>query len=121
MIWEEISVKRGTKLKLINGIMHSKVYLQILIRHALLEGKRHIGRGFIFQEDNDPKYGSNLCQNYLTKKENSGNCFCVFVFNSLYLTVSMINYRGKGSNGLATLESRSESHLKEFGVVSIKN
>lgn len=72
MIWAGISVKGGTKLKLINGIMDKKVYHQILIRNALPEGKRLLGRGFIFQEDNDPKHASNLCRNYLTRKENSG-------------------------------------------------
>ncbi|EFX64097.1 hypothetical protein DAPPUDRAFT_66487, partial [Daphnia pulex] len=33
---------------------------QILIRHALPGGKRLIGRGFVFQEDNDPKHASKL-------------------------------------------------------------
>ena len=49
-----------------------QVYHQILIRHALPGGKRLIGRGFVFQEDNDPKNGSKLCRRYLATKEKAG-------------------------------------------------
>jgi hypothetical protein len=49
-----------------------QVYHQILIRHALPGGKRLIGRGFVFQEDNDPKNRSKLCRRYLATKEKAG-------------------------------------------------
>nr|CAH0108862.1 unnamed protein product [Daphnia galeata] len=62
MVWGAISVKGAVPLKRIEGIMDMKVYHQILIRHALPGGKRLIGRGFVFQEDNDPKNGSKLCE-----------------------------------------------------------
>ena len=80
MIWGGISVKGGTKLKLIDGIMDSKSYQQFLIRHALPEGKRLLGRCFIFQEDNDPKHASNLCRSYFKKKENNGKHALMFFF-----------------------------------------
>ena len=69
MIWGGISVKGGTKLKLIDGIMDSKAYQQFLIRHALPEGKRLLGRCFIFQEDNDPKHASIFAEITLRRKK----------------------------------------------------
>jgi hypothetical protein len=43
-----------------------------LIRHVIPGGKRLLGRGFTFQEDNDPKYAFKLCRGYLERKENAG-------------------------------------------------
>lgn len=48
MIWTGISVRVGTKLKLINGIVDAMVYHQILFRKALPEVKRLLGCRFIF-------------------------------------------------------------------------
>ena len=45
----------------------------ILQRHAIPSGLRLVGRSFVFQQDNDPKHTSNLCKNYLMKKENDGH------------------------------------------------
>jgi hypothetical protein len=40
-----------------------------LQRHAIPSGTRLIGRGFTFQEDNDPKHSSRLWRNYLSNQE----------------------------------------------------
>lgn len=61
----------GTLYK-IEGIMKKEDYHQILQRHAIPSGLRLIGKGFVFQQDNDPKHTSNMCKNYLESKEASG-------------------------------------------------
>jgi hypothetical protein len=38
----------------------------------LPSGTRILGRGFTFQQDNDPKHISHLCKNYLARKKRSG-------------------------------------------------
>lgn len=76
MIWGGICTKGAAKLKLIQGIIDKKVYHQLLIRHALPEGKRRLGNGFVYQEDNDPKHASKLCRGYLEKKEKAGDLNC---------------------------------------------
>ena len=48
------------------------MYHQILIRHGVPSGIRLMGQEFVYQQDNDPKHTSNLCKNYLTKKEEEG-------------------------------------------------
>ena len=49
------------------GKMH-----QILVKHAVPSGQRLIGKGFILNQDNDPKHTSKICQNYLKKSEQKG-------------------------------------------------
>jgi hypothetical protein len=53
--------------------MDKKVYHNILVRQAVPVGLSLIGKGFILQEDNDPKHASKLCRGYLEKKENKGS------------------------------------------------
>jgi hypothetical protein len=72
MVWVGISTNGVTRLKIIVGIMDRKVYHSILVHTAMPEGMRLIGKGFVFQEDNDPKNASKLCRGYLEKKEKSG-------------------------------------------------
>lgn len=72
MVWGGICTNGVTPLKKIEGIMDKKMYHSILVHRAIPQGKRLIGKGFIFQEDNDPKHASNLCRNYLQNKEKSG-------------------------------------------------
>lgn len=73
MVWAAISAHGVAPLKRIVGIMDKKVYHSILVRHALPAGKRLIGKPFILQQDNDPKHTSRFCQDYLARKEKSGN------------------------------------------------
>ena len=77
MVWGGISANGVTPLKRIEGIMDKKVYHNIIVRQAMPAGKRLIGKGFIYQEDNDPKHASKLCRNYLQKKEDKGSCSCI--------------------------------------------
>ena len=64
MVWGGISTKGVTQLKRVEGIMDKKMYHSILVYRAIPEGKRLLGKGFVFQEDNDPKHSSNYCRNY---------------------------------------------------------
>jgi hypothetical protein len=72
MVCGGICTRCVTRLKPIEGIMDKQVYHNILVRTTLPEGKRLIGKGLVFQEDNDPKHASKLCRNYLENKEKSG-------------------------------------------------
>lgn len=72
MVWGCFGGKRCGDLKKIDGILKKEGYYNILVRHAIPSGLRNIGRNFVFQEDNDPKYSSNLCRNYLASKERQG-------------------------------------------------
>lgn len=72
MVWGSISAAGPGKIIRINGIMDKKKYHQILIHHGIPSGLRLIGRGFVYQEDNDPKHSSHLCRNYLARKEEAG-------------------------------------------------
>lgn len=90
MVWGGISTSGVTRLKRIVGIMDQKVYHNILVRTALPEGKRLIGKGFVFQEDNDPKHASKFCRNYLEKKEKSG--IILGIVRSLHLLLLWFNF-----------------------------
>ncbi|CAH1987528.1 unnamed protein product [Acanthoscelides obtectus] len=49
-----------------------KQYHSILVHKVVPAGTQLIGKGFDFQQDNDPKHTSTLCQDYLKKKEDVG-------------------------------------------------
>lgn len=49
--------------------MRKEDYLKILKEEMLPSGLSLIVRGFTFQEDNDPKYSSKLCREFLGLKE----------------------------------------------------
>lgn len=72
LVWGCFSGQGVGDLKKIDGKMDKKMYHQILIRHGVPSGIRLMGQGFVYQQDNDPKHTSNLCKNYLTKKEEEG-------------------------------------------------
>jgi len=84
-VWGGICTRGTTPLKLINGIMKAEDYRQILIHHAIPGGKKLLGDGFVFQQDNDPKHTANIVKNYLQRKESDGECF-FSTFHPSFLT-----------------------------------
>ena len=61
-------------LVIFSGLKTSKhKYHSILQRHTIPSGMKLCGRGFVLQQDNDPKHTSHPCKNYLTKKEQKGD------------------------------------------------
>lgn len=72
MVWGCFSFDGVGELVKIDGIMRKEHYHRILQRSAIPSGIGLIGYGFTFQQDNDPKHTSKLCQNYLRSKENEG-------------------------------------------------
>ena len=56
----------------LKNFRYYQVYHQILIRRVLPERKNLLGRGFTFQDDNDPKHASTLCRGYLDRNKNAG-------------------------------------------------
>lgn len=69
MVWGCFAGDKVGDLVQIEGIMDKKLYHTILQRHAFPCGKRIVGRGFVFQQDNDPKHTSKFCRNYIAAKE----------------------------------------------------
>lgn len=69
MVWGSFGGGAVGDLVKIDGIMDSKKYHNVLVRHAIPSGTRLIGRGFILQQDNDPKYTSSLCRKYVQSKQ----------------------------------------------------
>lgn len=69
MVWGCFSHAGVGQLVKIEGIMKKEQYHNILQRHAIPSGINLIGRGFIFQQDNDPKHTSKLCASYLERKK----------------------------------------------------
>ena len=72
MVWGCFSGRGIRSIIKIDGTMKKEDYKKILIRHAVPCGLRYIGRGFVFQQDNDPKHTSRLCRGYLENKEING-------------------------------------------------
>lgn len=72
MVWGGICAKGVVPLLRIRGIMKKEQYHSILCRHAVPNGKKLLSRGFIFQQDNDPKHKALLNVKYLQNKEKTG-------------------------------------------------
>ena len=72
MVWGCFGGQRVGDLIEVKGIMKKEHYHRILQKNAIPSGKRLIGRGFVLQQDNDPKHKSKLCSDYLKKKEDKG-------------------------------------------------
>ncbi|KAF2886384.1 hypothetical protein ILUMI_19789, partial [Ignelater luminosus] len=65
LVWDCFGNNKTGDLHRIAGTLNKK----ILEDHALPSGRRLIGRGFIFQQDNDRKNSSKLCKSFLSEKE----------------------------------------------------
>lgn len=70
-VWGCFSYDGVGSLIKIDGILRKEGYHQILQRQAVPSGTKLIGKGFVFQHDNDPKHTAHLCVNYLRSKENA--------------------------------------------------
>lgn len=68
MIWGCFGNSKVGDLVEITGKLDKEGYLAILRDHALPNGLSLIGRGFVFQQDNDPKHSSKLCKGYLEEQ-----------------------------------------------------
>lgn len=69
MVWGTFSYKGVGPLEEIEGVMDRFVYKNILNNHMLPYAKKNMPRGWIFQQDNDPKHTSKLISDYLLSKK----------------------------------------------------
>ena len=60
--------------------MDSKAYKYILQYNVLPDGKRLLGKGFILQQDNDPKHKEKRVMRYLNNKQKGGNFFISYCY-----------------------------------------
>lgn len=72
MVWGCFGGSAVGDLVRIQGILKKEGYKKILEDSAVPCGTRLIGPEFIFQQDNDPKHTSRLCENFLKAKEQQG-------------------------------------------------
>ena len=72
MVWGCFAGDTVGDLFRIQGTLNQHGYHSILQRYAIPSGLRLVGPSFVFQQDNDPKHTSRLCNGYLTKKESDG-------------------------------------------------
>ncbi len=72
MVWACFAAGGVGSFIRVRGILLKESYKQILIHHAVPSGKRILGRGFIFQQDNDPKHTAHIVKDYLSSKEAEG-------------------------------------------------
>jgi hypothetical protein len=68
MVWGAFSAKGMGPLHRIDGIMDRKVYIHILENVMLPYAKRFLGRGFIYQQDNDPKHRATEVQEWFRRR-----------------------------------------------------
>lgn len=72
MVWGAMASSGVVPLYRIQRIIKKEEYHSILCRRASPGGIILLGRGFIFQQDNDPKHKAQINEKYLQKKENEG-------------------------------------------------
>lgn len=68
MVWGCFSAAGVGSFIRVKGILVKEKYKQILIHHAVPSGTRLLGRGFVFQQDNDPKHTAKIVTRYLARK-----------------------------------------------------
>ena len=70
MVWGCMSANGVGDFIRIFVVLVKEKYRQILIHNAVPSGKRLLGRGFIFQQDNDPKHTAKIVKKYLKNRAN---------------------------------------------------
>ncbi|KAK6309261.1 hypothetical protein J4Q44_G00207240 [Coregonus suidteri] len=69
MLWGCFSAKGTAQLHRIKGTMDGAMYHQILSENLLLSARAYkMGRGWVFQYDNDPKHTAKATKEWLKKK-----------------------------------------------------
>lgn len=68
MVWGCFSAHGVGPLHRIEGIMDKNKYLNILETIMLPFARRNCGRGFVFQQDNDPKHTSGVVQQWFQNR-----------------------------------------------------
>lgn len=69
MVWGCFSRDKVGPLVLVDGKMNSEHYQKILKDHLLPHGKNQMPRGWIFQQDNDPKHTSRSTKTFFRKEK----------------------------------------------------
>ncbi len=90
MVWGGVCAAGVIPLVRIKGIMDAKYYHSILCRKALPGGIKLLGRGFTFQQDNDPKHTAKLNAKYLESKVKSGKLNASFLL--VLITWALVRY-----------------------------
>ena len=72
MVWDCFAGRTVGDLFKIQGTLNQHGYHSILQPHAITSGSGLSGTIICFQQDNDPKHTSRLCNGYLTKKKSDG-------------------------------------------------
>jgi hypothetical protein len=65
-VWGAISANGKIGLCMFEGIMNTKLYIDILKKNLLLAAKRHYGNDRRFQQDNDPKHTARVSKEFLS-------------------------------------------------------
>lgn len=68
MLWGAFSWKGVGPIFKIEGTMNSAMYRDIILKEMLPYARQNMPRGWIFQQDNDPKHRSQLLQQVFSKK-----------------------------------------------------
>lgn len=69
MVWGAFHYGGVGPIHRIEGIMDKFVYRDILLNHMLPFARRKMPRGWIFQQDNDPKHSSQLLKQWFISKK----------------------------------------------------
>jgi transposase len=72
MVWGCLMGGKVGSIYQVEGILEKNQMLSILENYAIPSGLRLGGRGFVFQQDNDPKHTSKVCKDFLKSKINDG-------------------------------------------------
>ena len=68
MIWGCMTAHGVGENHFIDGIINADMYCKIL-NAKMISSLKHLGRGAIFQHDNDPKHSAKMTSAFLKKKK----------------------------------------------------